>query len=71
MATKVDDKASDIPERLYDSTNNKTYKRMRFFGKVSNFIEIEVWTNATICEKNIVQKTAYRSFSICLCFLVL
>ncbi|XP_061397586.1 serine/threonine-protein kinase polo-like [Musca vetustissima] len=34
MAAKVDDESSDIPERLYDSTNNKTYKRMRFFGKV-------------------------------------
>lgn len=35
MAAKLDDKSSDIPERLYDSTNNRTYKRMRFFGKVS------------------------------------
>lgn len=35
MAAKTDDKIPDIPERLYDSSNNRTYKRMRFFGKVS------------------------------------
>lgn len=35
MAAKIDDKSSEIPERLYDTSNNKSYKRMRFFGKVS------------------------------------
>lgn len=29
----MDDKASDIPDRLYDTTTGTTYKRMRFFGK--------------------------------------
>ncbi|XP_067647347.1 serine/threonine-protein kinase polo [Eurosta solidaginis] len=33
MASKPDDKTSDIPERLYDTTSRCTYKRMRFFGK--------------------------------------
>lgn len=32
---KPDDKSSDIPERLYDATTRRTYKRLRFFGKVS------------------------------------
>lgn len=35
MAAKPDDKSSDIPDRLYDANQRKTYKRMRFFGKVS------------------------------------
>lgn len=30
---KPDDKASDIPEKLYDATARRTYKRLRFFGK--------------------------------------
>jgi len=34
MAAKPDDKSTDIPDRLYDSNHRKTYKRMRFFGKV-------------------------------------
>ncbi|XP_053945801.1 serine/threonine-protein kinase polo-like [Anastrepha ludens] len=33
MAQKTDDKTSDIPERLYDTTTRSTYKRLRFFGK--------------------------------------
>ncbi|XP_055613204.1 serine/threonine-protein kinase polo isoform X2 [Uranotaenia lowii] len=32
-SAKPDDKASDIPEKLYDATSKKTYKRLRFFGK--------------------------------------
>lgn len=35
MAAKPEDKSTDIPDRLFDSNNRKTYKRMRFFGKVS------------------------------------
>lgn len=31
--TKPDDKAADIPEKLYDTATKRTYKRMRFFGK--------------------------------------
>lgn len=30
---KPDDKSSDIPEKLYDATARRTYKRLRFFGK--------------------------------------
>ncbi|XP_055636137.1 serine/threonine-protein kinase polo isoform X2 [Toxorhynchites rutilus septentrionalis] len=32
-SVKPDDKASDIPEKLYDATTKRTYKRLRFFGK--------------------------------------
>lgn len=35
MAAKPEDKSTDIPDRLFDSNTRKTYKRMRFFGKVS------------------------------------
>uniref|UniRef100_A0A182Y5D6 polo kinase n=1 Tax=Anopheles stephensi TaxID=30069 RepID=A0A182Y5D6_ANOST len=30
---KPDDKAVDIPEKLYDAASKRTYRRMRFFGK--------------------------------------
>ncbi|XP_017060136.1 serine/threonine-protein kinase polo [Drosophila ficusphila] len=33
MAAKPEEKSTDIPERLFDSNQRKTYKRMRFFGK--------------------------------------
>lgn len=33
-SARVEDKSSDIPERLYDASSGKTYMRMRFFGKV-------------------------------------
>lgn len=33
-AARPDDKATDIPELLEDKKNNKTYQRLRFFGKV-------------------------------------
>ncbi|XP_017006465.1 serine/threonine-protein kinase polo [Drosophila takahashii] len=33
MAAKPEDKSTDIPDRLFDSNQRKTYKRMRFFGK--------------------------------------
>ncbi|XP_017122301.1 serine/threonine-protein kinase polo [Drosophila elegans] len=33
MAAKPEDKSTDIPDRLYDANQRKTYKRMRFFGK--------------------------------------
>ncbi|XP_016972949.1 serine/threonine-protein kinase polo [Drosophila rhopaloa] len=33
MAAKIEDKSTDIPDRLFDSSQRKTYKRMRFFGK--------------------------------------
>uniref|UniRef100_A0A1Q3EWP4 polo kinase n=1 Tax=Culex tarsalis TaxID=7177 RepID=A0A1Q3EWP4_CULTA len=32
-SVKPDDKTSDIPEKLYDASSKKTYKRLRFFGK--------------------------------------
>lgn len=32
-SAKPDDKTSDIPEKLYDATTKRTYKRLRFFGK--------------------------------------
>uniref|UniRef100_A0A1B0ABP3 Protein kinase domain-containing protein n=1 Tax=Glossina pallidipes TaxID=7398 RepID=A0A1B0ABP3_GLOPL len=48
MSSKTDDKGPDVPERLYDSSAGKTYKRMRFFGK-SGFAKcyeiIDVATN--------------------------
>jgi hypothetical protein len=31
---RPDDKASDIPEILYDSQTKTQYERLRFFGKV-------------------------------------
>ncbi|EDV52489.1 serine/threonine-protein kinase polo [Drosophila erecta] len=33
MAAKPEDKSTDIPDRLFDANQRKTYKRMRFFGK--------------------------------------
>ncbi|XP_037939686.1 serine/threonine-protein kinase polo-like [Teleopsis dalmanni] len=33
MASKIDEKNNDIPERLYDSSSRTTYTRKRFFGK--------------------------------------
>nr|CAA44963.1 protein kinase [Drosophila melanogaster]prf//1804262A protein kinase [Drosophila sp. (in: flies)] len=33
MAAKPEDKSTDIPDRLVDINQRKTYKRMRFFGK--------------------------------------
>ncbi|XP_055376823.1 serine/threonine-protein kinase polo [Condylostylus longicornis] len=33
MTSRNEEKASDIPERLYDVSTDTTYKRMRFFGK--------------------------------------
>ncbi|XP_033244020.1 serine/threonine-protein kinase polo-like [Drosophila miranda] len=33
MAAKPEDKSTDIPDRLFDSNQRRTYKRMRFFGK--------------------------------------
>ncbi|XP_073843773.1 serine/threonine-protein kinase polo [Musca autumnalis] len=59
MAAKVDDKSSDIPERLYDSTNNKTYKRMRFFGKggfAKCYEIIDVVTNDVYAGKIVSKK---------------
>lgn len=59
MATKLDDKSSDIPERLYDSTNNRTYKRMRFFGKggfAKCYEIIDVVTNDVYAGKIVSKK---------------
>lgn len=34
-SNRPDDKANDVPETLMDAKNNTTYKRLRYFGKVS------------------------------------
>ncbi|KAI8123481.1 Serine/threonine-protein kinase polo [Lucilia cuprina] len=59
MAAKLDDKSSDIPERLYDSTNNRTFKRMRFFGKggfAKCYEIIDVVTNDVYAGKIVSKK---------------
>lgn len=33
-SSRPDDKVTDIPEFLVDQKNNRTYQRLRFFGKV-------------------------------------
>jgi hypothetical protein len=33
-STRPDDKASDIPEMLFDNSSKTHYRRLRFFGKV-------------------------------------
>lgn len=55
MAAKPEDKSTDIPDRLFDSNHRKTYKRMRFFGKVSakrvlqtDFIYVEIEGNHAV-----------------------
>lgn len=35
MATRKEEVVDEIPEKLYDETSKITYKRLRFFGKVS------------------------------------
>lgn len=34
--SRKEDGVEEIPEKLYDDTNKVTYKRLRFFGKVSS-----------------------------------
>lgn len=34
-SVRPDDKTNDVPEILVDNQNRKTYKRLRYFGKVS------------------------------------
>lgn len=41
MGSRKEEIPEEIPEKLYDEINKVTYKRLRFFGKVSlihNFI---------------------------------
>lgn len=33
--SKKDDVTEEIPEKLYDVTTGTTYRKLRFFGKVS------------------------------------
>lgn len=35
MSSKRDEVVEEIPEKLYDDSTKTTYKRLRFFGKVS------------------------------------
>jgi hypothetical protein len=35
MTSRKEDAVEEIPEKLYDDSNKITYKRLRFFGKVS------------------------------------
>lgn len=35
MSSRKPDEVEEIPEKLYDGSTNTTYKRLRFFGKVS------------------------------------
>lgn len=42
MAAKPEDKSTDIPDRLVDINQRKTYKRMRFFGKVSPDADLQM-----------------------------
>ena len=34
MSSSKDDKANEIPDKLFDASSKKVYKRLRFFGKV-------------------------------------
>lgn len=57
MSEKSSDKADEIPETLYDPNSNKTYKRLRFFGKVSDHwlsdnLVLEIWWKLT----NLIKK---------------
>lgn len=40
MSSRKDDVQEEIPEKLYDSSTATTYKRLRFFGKVSSTINL-------------------------------
>lgn len=40
-SNRPDDKANDVPETLIDVKNDTTYKRLRYFGKVSTVSEID------------------------------
>lgn len=58
-SSRIDDKASDIPDRLYDSTTGTTYKRMRFFGKggfAKCYEIIDVETNNVYAGKIVSKK---------------
>lgn len=40
------DGSTDIPEKLFDAANQKTYQRLRFFGKVKKktyVIDLKLW----------------------------
>lgn len=39
------DEVEEIPEKLYDDRNKVTYKRLRFFGKVSLINEYPIKSN--------------------------
>ena len=34
-SSRKEDAVDEIPDKLYDETSKTTYKRLRFFGKVS------------------------------------
>ncbi|XP_055902706.1 serine/threonine-protein kinase polo [Eupeodes corollae] len=58
-SSRIDDKASDIPDRLYDAGTNRTYKRMRFFGKggfAKCYEIIDVETNNVYAGKIVSKK---------------
>ncbi|XP_068143308.1 LOW QUALITY PROTEIN: serine/threonine-protein kinase polo [Drosophila tropicalis] len=59
MAAKSDDRTTDIPDRLYDSTQRKTYSRMRFFGKggfAKCYEIIDIETNDVFAGKIVSKK---------------
>uniref|UniRef100_A0A1B0AVZ3 polo kinase n=1 Tax=Glossina palpalis gambiensis TaxID=67801 RepID=A0A1B0AVZ3_9MUSC len=59
MSSKTDDKGAEIPERLYDSSAGKTYKRMRFFGKggfAKCYEIVDVATNEVYAGKIVSKK---------------
>ncbi|XP_055856453.1 serine/threonine-protein kinase polo [Episyrphus balteatus] len=58
-SSRIDDKASDIPDRLYDAGTKTTYKRMRFFGKggfAKCYEIIDVETNNVYAGKIVSKK---------------
>ncbi|XP_037891931.1 serine/threonine-protein kinase polo-like [Glossina fuscipes] len=59
MCSKTDNKGTEIPERLYDSSAGKTYKRMRFFG-IDGFAKcyeiVDVATNEVYAGKIVSKK---------------
>uniref|UniRef100_A0A1A9WMT4 polo kinase n=1 Tax=Glossina brevipalpis TaxID=37001 RepID=A0A1A9WMT4_9MUSC len=59
MSSKTDDNGKEIPEKLYDSSTDKTYRRMRFFGKGSFgkcYEIVDIATNEVYAGKIISKK---------------
>lgn len=59
MSERSSDKADEIPETLYDPNSNKTYKRLRFFGKggfAKCYEIVDIATSKTFAGKIVSKK---------------